>query len=227
MPMTRVMPALRARPTLNIAARADVEAHFQNEMDLLERIGVPLIRGDTDRRTVGVRTECLRVARQLAELERTRIGLVPVGKDVSVLPVALQVGLALHDLVGSTVAYVDANVRWPAVADGLGQTADDGLTAFETRWLFESLAILVPPHTASSGDVLPRLRWALEEGSDLFGSMMVDLTGFELIGEMQGAVDMLDGVVLVAGAGVSREDEIVAIYNEFEPQQVIGALLVG
>ncbi len=49
--------------------------------------------------------------------ERVRVvGFVPADDRVAVPPLVIHLGLALCDLSGATVAVVDANVRYPGLA---------------------------------------------------------------------------------------------------------------
>src|SRR5438045_3715179 len=91
-----------------------------------------------------VRAQCMHVARQLQDAERRIVGLLPSADDVGVPAVGVQLGLALAQVTGATIALVDANLRWPAIAalevspERSGRSADDD-SPFATRWLRGSL----------------------------------------------------------------------------------------
>src|SRR3954449_9898489 len=58
-----------------------------------------------------VRDECIRVAGRLRATGKSIFGLLPAGDDVAVPPIGVQLGLALAEVSGATVAFVDANLR--------------------------------------------------------------------------------------------------------------------
>src|SRR5262245_8062242 len=77
----------------------------------LQRIGIHVI---SDQEDAAVHGACVRVAQRIRQAGRKVVGLVPASDDVAVPHLAVQLGLALVELSGATVALVDANVRWPA-----------------------------------------------------------------------------------------------------------------
>lgn len=175
-----------------------------------------------------VHAECIRIARRLRAAGRRVVGLVPASERVAVPPVAVRLGAALVELSGTTVAFVDANVRWPAlsqIASRPSRDRDDSVYA--TRWLSDSLALLTPPSAESAGEVMPGLAKLLEEGPEIFQYMLVDLTGFELLGEHAAAANVVEGVIVVARAGTTRERELLYFREELRTAQLLGVLLVG
>jgi hypothetical protein len=143
-------------------------------------------------------------------------------------PAIIQLGLALTDLTGATVAVIDANVRYP----GLGQVNRDRATdsddsVFSTRWLRGSLALLSPTRGQHPGEVVPQLARVLLDGSDLFAHVLVDLTGFELLGEHGSAAACMDAVALVGRAHFTKEDELLALSPLMPQDRFLGILLVG
>ena len=89
-----------------------------------------------------VKAACARIAHKLHTDKIRVVGFVPVDDSVAVPPVLVQLGLALTELTGATVAVVDANVRYPGLG-GLsrGQRTDHESSVFSTRWLRGSLAL--------------------------------------------------------------------------------------
>jgi hypothetical protein len=59
-----------------------------------------------------------------------------------------------------------------------GKAVDHEGSAFSTRWLRGSLALLSPPRAERAGEVVPQLARVLLEGQELFAHVLVDLTGF-------------------------------------------------
>ena len=195
----------------------------ERELDYLARAGIPLIDDDV------VRAECMRVARRIAASGRRSLGLVPLNETAAVAPIAIQLGVALMDLSGATIAYVDANTRWPALPVDVQARLDSELadTPFAIRWLFHSLALLVPRVAGGAGEAVPRLSLAISEGVELFKYILVDLTGFDVLGERTAALTLLDGVIAIGHPRDTTERDVLALRDEVNREQLLGALLVG
>ncbi len=88
------------------------------------------------------------------------------------------------------------------------------------------MALLTPPRSAAAGAGVPQLKALLAEGAELFGHVVVDLTGFGRLGEHLAANALCDGVVVVARAGHVREAELRAITNELPEKSRLGVLLM-
>jgi len=175
-----------------------------------------------------LKAACTRVARRLHN-ERVRVvGFVPAEDTVAVPPILIQLGIALTELTGATIAVVDANVRYP----GLGalnhdQERDSDDSVFSTRWLYGSLALLSAPQVESAGQVVPQLARVLIDGADLFAHVLVDLTGFELLGEHASAAACMDAVALVGRVHHTRERELLELARLMPPGRFLGVLLMG
>jgi hypothetical protein len=172
-----------------------------------------------------VRAECIRIARRLHLSGFKIIGLLPAENNVAVPPVGVQLGLAMAEVTGATIAFVDANLRWPAISTAAtGKPASDG--AFATRWLRGTLALLTPPRAGAAGAGLPQLAHLIQGSTELFEHVLVDLTGFRNIGEHLAAIEMCDRVVMVARAGRTSEDTLLRARFEL-PYMLLGVILVG
>src|SRR3569623_1342298 len=108
-----------------------------------------------------------------------------------------------------------------------GQETDTKESVFTTRWLRGSLALLSPPRVERAGEVVPQLARVLLEGSDLFAHVLVDLTGFELLGEHASAAACMDAVALVGRAHRTREHELMELARLMPHGRFLGVLLVG
>jgi len=189
----------------------------------LAALGIELA---TDERMLDVRTEAIRIARRLNAAGAKAVGFVPTDHEVAVPPVLVQIGSALCDLTGATIAVVDANVRYPGLRSLVGSdpTSEE---VFSTRWLAGSLALLSPARVERAGEVVPALARLLLDGSDLFAHILCDLTGFDLIGEHASAAACMDGVVLVGRAHKTKEEELLALAQLMPRDRFLGVLLVG
>ena len=192
--------------------------------DVLARIGIRL----EDAAVGHLQAACARIARRIHADRLRVVGFVPSDDGVAVPPVAIHLGLALCNLTGATIGVVDANVRYPALAElSKGQHTDHGDSVFATRWLRGSLALLTPPRVEKAGEVVPQLARVLLESADLFAHVLVDLTGFELLGEHASAAACMDAVALVTRAHRSRERELVELAQLMPHGRFLGVLLVG
>jgi hypothetical protein len=172
-----------------------------------------------------LRSECARLAR-LLRLERRRVvGLVPAGDDVAVPAVALQIGQALAEVAGSPVAVIDAHGSWPGVrALGSRRAADASL--FATAWLLDDLALLTP-RSFDTGILLPNLTAALADEAAIFDHLLVDLTGFDHLGEHLAVMQSLDGVIIVARSGRTRARQLEHWLRDIPSARSLGVLLTG
>jgi hypothetical protein len=175
-----------------------------------------------------VQAACASIARRVHSERLRVVGFVPASDRVAVPPVIVHLGLSLCDLTGATVAVVDANVRYPGLAEvAKGHHTDRDDSVFSTRWLRGSLALLSAPRVERAGEVVPQLERMLAEGADLFAHVLVDLTGFELLGEHAAAAACMDAVTVVGEAHHSREQELVELARLMPRGRFLGVLLVG
>lgn len=194
------------------------------DLAVLAELGLELEIG----RLGDVRATCARIARKLRDARLRVVGFVPSDDRVGVPPVLIHLGRALCELTGGTVAVVDANVRYPGLPTlARGQRPDSEDTVFSTRWLFGSLALLTPPRVERAGEVVPQLARLLLAGGELFAHVLVDLTGFELLGEHASAAACMDGVAIVGRAHRSREPDLLALAALMPAERFLGVLLIG
>ena len=181
-----------------------------------------------ENRSGELKAACARIARRIHTEKLRVVGFVPSDDKVAVPPVIIQLGLALCDLTGATVAVIDANVRYPGLPElNRDKQTDSDETVFSTRWLHGSLALLSPPRAEKAGQVVPQLARVLLEGADLFAHVLVDLTGFELLGEHGSAAACCDSVALVSRAHTTRERELLELARLMPAGRFMGVLLVG
>lgn len=177
-----------------------------------------------------LRAACIKIARRLLHLGKTTelrvVGFVPADDDVAVPPVMIQLALSLSALTGSPSAVVDANVRYPGLPELVGDV-QLGDTVYSTRWVAQSVALLSPRGQIPAGQVVLQLAKVVDDGAELFGHMLVDLTGFELIGEHASAAAGMDGVVVVATTHRTREPAVLGLAKVLPPDKFLGVMLVG
>jgi hypothetical protein len=177
-----------------------------------------------------MRAVCTQIARKIIQAgglaDARVIGFVPAGADVAVPPVMIQLAISLSNLTGAPTAVVDANVRYPGLSV-LASESQLGDTVYSTRWISPAVALLSPRGLERAGEVVPQLARVVADGSDLFGHMLVDLTGFELIGEHASAAAGMDAVVIVCRTHRTREPAVLALAQELAADKFLGVLLVG
>ena len=175
-----------------------------------------------------LKAACARIARRIREDNLKVVGFVPSDDEVAVPPLIIQLGLALCEVSGHTVAVVDANLRYPGLPMlNRGKAVDHEGSAFSTRWLRGSLALLSPPRAERAGEVVPQLARVLLEGQELFAHVLVELTGFELLGEHATAAACMDAVALVGRAHHTRENQLRQLAELMPDGRFLGVLLVG
>jgi hypothetical protein len=127
------------------------------------------------------------------------------------------------DLIAGMVEETEEKWR-ETVAKAVALKPD---SVFSTRWLHGSLALLSPPRAEKAGQVVPQLARVLLEGSDLFAHVLVDLTGFDLLGEHGSAAACCDAVALVSRAHTTRERELLQLARLIPAGRFMGVVLVG
>lgn len=194
------------------------------EEAILASIGVRVAGDDLGE----LRAACTRIGRRIHGTGVKVVGFIPTDDRIAVPPLLIHLGLSLCSLTGATIAVVDANVRYPglsAVARGHDPDHDDSV--FSTRWLRGSLALLTPPRVERAGEVVPQLARVLAEGSDLFAHVLVDLTGFDLLGEHASAAACMDAVALVGRRRRTRETQLRQLARAMPVGRFLGVVLVG
>jgi hypothetical protein len=172
-----------------------------------------------------VRVECARLARRMRERLVHTIGLVPAGDNVAVPAVAIELGRALADSSASAVGVIDAHGSWPCARALVRDAPPDG-TLFGASWLFDNMAVLTP-RIFEAGAMLGQLQTAVMEHIGVFNHLVVDLTGFDHLGEQLAAFALLDACVVVARSGRTTIRQVQRWVRDLPPQRSLGVLLTG
>ena len=96
---------------------------------------------------------------------------------------------------------------------------------FATRWLRGQLALLTPPRAGEAGAGVPQLARVIQHSIEIFSHVVIDLTGFKKLGEHLAAFEMVDGVIIVARAGRTTDDELLRLNHEVPRTLNLGVLL--
>jgi hypothetical protein len=187
-----------------------------------------------DRRLV--HAECVRIARRLRAEGVARVGLLPADAEIAAPPFAIELAAALSQLCGGDIAVVDANLRWPAFprparrhgGDGPPSSAPaDRAGAFSARRARDGVTVLTPRARASAAVGLELARGVVDEWSSRCAHLVVDLTGFDAIGNLLDAVSLADGVLLLAAAGTTRTADLARLHAELPEAARLGVVLLG
>lgn len=142
--------------------------------------------------------------------------------------VALQIARSLADLVRRPIAMIDANVHSPAFpGDQSVQPADAEETMFGTLDLGVDLDLVVPRWVGEVGAGVPQLAAILGRLRHRYAHFLIDLTGFDAIGDHLNALEHLDAAIVVGRAGKTREAQLLAVCSEIPPEVNLGVVLVG
>ena len=190
-----------------------------------ERLRAVGLRIDAGHLRPEVGTECTRLARVLQQKNCRVVGVAPAGDGVAVPAVALQLGLALARVSGSPVGVVDAHGSWPSSQSLVGSTRPDP-SLFATYWIVDNLALLTP-RTFDIGAMLFKLNNALHAEAQVFQYLVIDMTGFDHLGEHLSAIALMDGVIVVARSGHSTLDDLTRWMRDVPGERNLGVLLVG
>ena len=155
-----------------------------------------------------------RLARQLRHSARTVVGLLPTGPDPLIQPLARQLGFALSRLTQTLTLVLDPEQRSGFSAE----LADPDSGAFVyAQCAAPSVAVLSPFQIAPMGAKFEMIRVLMQfvderakhgDRGRPYGHVLVDLTGCQRPGELLGAIQILEGIIIVGRAGQVSETDI-------------------
>jgi hypothetical protein len=172
--------------------------------------------------------ELLRTARRLRDSGKRAVAFLPSSEGVPTTAAALQLCRALGNVVRAPVAFVDANTRRPQLNGLVLVEPAPGWRGFQAARVDEWLTILTP--FGCRGDValdMALLAHTIRHECSPFRHVLVDLTGLSREGEHYTAMDLVDGVVVVAEAGRSTERDLLRGHQQVTTGRDLGVLLVG
>lgn len=219
-----------------------------SDLDLTGAAGLP--RGlDED---PDIHVECVRLVQRPHAEGRFAIGLLPADDDVAVPPVALHIAWALARLTRRPVGLVDANVHYPAfplarrASSGELESSSGPATRrsrlvtpiepalhdsneellFVERRLDDRITVLCPRSAGEAGAGVPQLELIVARYVDRFAHLVVDLTGFERLGDHLNAAALLDGLIIIARARASRQSDLLRLKSQLPADRTLGVLLL-
>jgi hypothetical protein len=179
----------------------------------------------------------VRVAGQLRDSGRTVVGVLPTSDDVVAWPLVLALALAMVKASGKATVIIDMEQRWPPMTPALDEEAvtdvlpaGEEIDLVERRLLTGRLMLLTPREKVPTGAKVEMLKLMLGflRAGGTAAYVFIDLTGFEdRIGEFLGTMDLVEGVIVAARAGVSREGDLGRVHRELPPEKSLGVLLLA
>jgi hypothetical protein len=127
----------------------------------------------------------------------------------------------LASLTSAPIAVVDLGARSSAEGGSLRQA---GPTTFSASPIRPWLALLSWRGGRRPG--VPDLAQLLDD-SGRFAHLLVDLGGLERSGDQPAAIDLLDGIAIVARAGVTRDNDLLRLARLLPVALNLGVVLVG
>lgn len=192
-----------------------------DETPALRTLGIKLVDPEVSPEAYA---ELLRVARRIRESQYRRIGLLPASKRVAVPAVAVQLSVVLAQVSLGSVAFVDANTRWPSLG---GAVATDRTRHIARIALHEQVVAFARAGPPTDRIDMAWLYDVLGVDTRGFAYVFVDLSGFPRMGEHVDAFDVLDGVLVVARAGDTTEGQLLARHDDVPKSKRLGVLLSG
>ena len=174
--------------------------------------------------------DAVRVARQIHVSGRRVVGFLPASSKVPTSRLCRELGTALARLYGKRVAWLDLGATYRAQAEKTPDAVglhDEGL--FAARWLEDGFLWVAPEGKADQGvrfQLVETMIAYLVTSHDFgFEHVLVDLAGFDRLGELLGTLDHLEGVIVVGRAGRTRYADLERVHKELPRKQNLGVLL--
>ena len=189
--------------------------------DALRSAGISLEAGDDP---PALRAECARLARLVHASGASTLGLAPAWDDVAVAGAAVKIARSLASARRRPVIVIDALGSWGPAATTTAETADDGGEV--PTWLLGDLGVITlrAPHPSLA---LPCLRACVARRRATHTTLVVDLTGFDQLGERPAAFDLLDAAIVVARSGRTTTRQVRDALRDVPEGRALGVLLTG
>jgi capsular exopolysaccharide synthesis family protein len=144
--------------------------------------------------------------------------------------------MTFSELYGQRVLLIDGDLRRPSIHEvfGIPNTTglSDGLVAHDKRLqlvqVTPQLSVLPggnPDVNSMAGLISERMRAVLKEAADRFDWVIVDSPPVGLISDARIMADLVDGVILVIGAGSTPYQAIERAVEELGRDRILGTVL--
>jgi hypothetical protein len=170
----------------------------------------------------------IRVARRIHNLERPVLGLAPINARAKVAPTTFHVATAFVGFAGESIAIVGPGgpgsayeaLRSAASAAPGGEAQRDDCVVLP---LPNAITLFLSARKSDALGIVAALRVARQTHH----RVLCDLTGLQEKGELEWTFPHLDGLLLVACAGRTKESEIINSLQRGAPLLWRQVLLVG
>lgn len=167
-----------------------------------------------------LRAECTRVARVLRERSARVVGLLPAGAGVALAPVTAALGSGLAELGGMVAIVVQAEAS-ALLAERVQAAGQPAASPRPAR------AVEILAHLAAGPGAASQLRELIDGPGAAYAHLLVDLGGFDRLGEHLEVAPMLDGVVIVARRKHTTTRQLERRLVEIPKRLQLGILLTG
>jgi protein-tyrosine kinase len=145
--------------------------------------------------------------------------------------------LTLSDSYGQRVLLIDADLRRPSIhdvfrldnrvglADGLRAGATGSLPVMEVSTTLTVLTAGTPDHRPMAGLTSERMASIVKEAASRFDWVLIDTPPIGLISDGQLLSSLVDGVVLVVGAGSTDYAAVSKTVDQIGRDRIIGVVL--
>lgn len=171
---------------------------------------------------VVVDVDCARVARFLKHTPKGCFGLLPASEGALIQPLARQLGYALSRMTRTLSLVLDPEQRSGFVA------AEGATTIYFAHAAAPGVAVLCPERRAPVGAKLEMISIMVsfaEREPEAYGTILVDLFGCTMPGELAGVVRLLDGILIVGRAGQTTEDDLARVQRVVPQNLDVGVVL--
>lgn len=171
--------------------------------------------------------DAVRLARQLRHAERHVVAFLPASAGVATGDFVVQLGLALRLVSGQRAAVIDVNRSWPPYEPhGRQKHPPEPEPFFASRRLSEGLHMFAPHEAAPPGAREKLVELMVSRARERCTYVLIDVGDFDRIGEFLGALDLVDGVIVIGRASLTTERQLVSAYDAVPPSLRLGVVLV-
>jgi len=166
----------------------------------------------------GPRPECMAIARRLAHSSARVIGFLPAGRRLpDSLPLITDIAQSLAQFLSGEVGVIPTWSRWT------GQAGGAKVQDARRPHVFSVL----PPPCPEADLATTALQETVARHAPGFHRLLVDLSRYARPGEVPGAAEHVDGVVILAPMRRIWTRQLKRLTGAISPAKNLGAILIG
>lgn len=171
--------------------------------------------------------DAVKIARQLCHSERHVVAFLPASAGVATGDFVVQLGLAVRLVSGQRAAVIDVTRAWPRYEPHGRQKHPPAPEPFFTsQRLAEGLHLFAPHEAAPPGAREKLVELMVTRARERCAYVLIDVGDFDRIGEFLGALDLVDGAIVLGRASRTTERELVTAYDAVPSALRLGVVLV-